>query len=177
MSSSYQRQNRLSQERERKFSSLHTSFEEISVKEVEQILKIEPKHRSSKNLERLDMFFSTNNFFIEHKKKLETKTINFLYRKICFQQCNKAGYLFKYGQMGRLFYIILDGEVLVKTPGPHILEGEENVNPKSVLLYLIKFYKDIDWVSLTNGELIHRVLKGEIENLDFEIDKDDNFDT
>ena len=47
--------------------------------------------------------------------------------------------------MGRLFYIILEGEVIVKTPAPHLLEGEELVNPKSILLYLIQYYQDIDW--------------------------------
>lgn len=97
------------------------------------------------------MFFSVNNFFIEHKKKLEEKTLHMLFRNIGFYECNQDDYVFKYGEMGRLFYIILEGEVIVKTPAPHLLEGEELVNPKSVLLYLIRYYQDIDWKSLLHG--------------------------
>lgn len=75
------------------------------------------------------MYFIGNNFFRENKHKLEVKTVNYLYRNLQYSEHQKGDSVFKYGELGKLFYIILEGEVLVKTPGPHILEGEENVNP------------------------------------------------
>ena len=132
-------------------NSLNTSYDEIPVREIEQILHLDPSARSTRNLERLDMYFSVNNFFIEHKKKLEEKTLHLLLRNIGIYECNQDDFVFKYGEMGRLFYIILEGEVIVKTPAPHLLEGEELVNPKAVLLYLIRYFQDIDWKSLLHG--------------------------
>lgn len=122
------------------------------------------------------MFFETNRFFKEHKKKTEYKTMNYLYRNLTFSQCDKGDSVFKYGEMGKLFYIILEGEVIVKTPGPHLLEGDQEVNANSVLLYLIKYFRDIDWTKLVNGDLVHRLLLGELDKMYFEVDKNENFD-
>ena len=101
--------------------------------------------------------------------------MNFLFRNLTFNECEAGDYVFKYGEMGKLFYIILEGEVLVKTPGPHLLEGEEEVNPKAILLYFIKYFRDIEWPALHNGDLVRRLLCGELDKLYFELDKNNNF--
>ena len=156
--------------------SIETDWVEVTAEEVQIILKIAPEKRSKADIERLDTFFLDNNFFRETKHNLEAKTVNYLYRNILYQEHDVGETVFNYGEMGKLFYIILEGEVIVKTPGPHILEGEENVNPQSVLLYLIKYFRDIDWIDIINGEIIRRLLAFELASYGFDIENNANFD-
>ena len=50
--------------------------------------------------------------------------------------------IFKFDDKGDIFYIVLEGEVIVKTPAPFVIEPE-NKTPEMIFLYLMRFYKDI----------------------------------
>ena len=54
----------------------------------------------------------------------EESTIKYLYRNLKFHEYKPQEPVFDYGDKGTLFYIIMDGEVAVKTPAPEELEDE-----------------------------------------------------
>ena len=90
-------------------------------------------------------------------------------------QLNEGDTVCNYGEVGRLFYIILEGHCAVKTPAQYTLEGEEQVNPEYLLMYLIRYYRDIDWHSMHNGDLVRRLIQNELDKLFIEIDERQNF--
>ena len=81
-----------------------------------------------------------------------------------------------YDELGRLFYIILEGECSVRTPAQYLLEGEEQVNPEYLLTYLLKYFRDINWQSMHNGDLVRRLLLNELDKLFIDIDEKEQFD-
>ena len=81
------------------------------------------------------------------------RIISYLYRNLHYEEYQKGETIFTYNDIGDLFYIVMQGEVIVKTPAPHVIE-EVNRTPENVLYYLIKFYKDIYWAKMTNGPII-----------------------
>ena len=48
--------------------------------EVERILQMEPKERTSKNLAVMERFFRNNRYMKEQAKRYESKTINYLFK-------------------------------------------------------------------------------------------------
>ena len=52
--------------------------------EVERILQLEPKDRTSRNIMTLGRFFESNRFFRQQSELFEEKTIQFLYRNLRF---------------------------------------------------------------------------------------------
>ena len=76
--------------------------------------------------------------------------MKFLYQNLRFLEIEEDDTVFKYGDEGNLFYIIMEGEVIVKTPSPDELD-EEYVTPEGFLLYMVEYYRDIEWSVLNNG--------------------------
>ena len=56
-----------------------------------------------------------------------------------------------FGTKADLYYIILEGEVVIKTKTEHVLEGER-LSPFALLIFFIEYYKDVFWKELKNGD-------------------------
>ena len=84
-------------------------------------MRKDPKNRTENDIELLAKNFATNNFFQEKKKILDSKTINYLYRNLRLVEYEGKETVFNYGDKGDFYYILLTGEVVVKTPSPFVL--------------------------------------------------------
>ena len=49
-----------------------------------------------------------------------------LYRNVSYLEVENCKTVFNYGDQGELFYIILEGEVIIKVPMPTIIEKPKN---------------------------------------------------
>ena len=58
--------------------------------------------------------------------------------------------LFEYGDRGDFFYIILSGEVELKTPAPVELTGKQ-ATPAGILSFFVNFFEDILWQNFDRG--------------------------
>ena len=58
--------------------------------------------------------------------------------------------VFHYGDEGELFYIIIEGEVIIKTPSPDVLEDEQ-CTPEGFLIFCIEYFNEIVWTKLDSG--------------------------
>jgi hypothetical protein len=64
---------------------------------------------------------------------------------------HKAGEtVFNFGDRGQLFYIIIEGEVEIRTPCLVELENEQ-VTPMGVLAFCINHLEDIFWDRIQSG--------------------------
>ena len=54
--------------------------EHMHCEEVERILKLEPKDRSTQNINSLKYYFADNQYFREQAEMYEDKTMQYLYR-------------------------------------------------------------------------------------------------
>lgn len=79
-------------------------------------------------------------------------------------ECDQDETLFKYGDSGDLFYIIIEGEVSIKTPTPVVLEGDD-ITPVGLVCYFLTNYGDMHWVELTDGDKVRQLLLRELELL------------
>ena len=72
--------------------------------------------------------------------------------------------LFSYGDRGENFYIILSGEVELKTPSPVELTGKK-ATPAGVLSFFVNFYENILWHNYDRGEYLKEMFIDEIRTL------------
>lgn len=59
--------------------------------------------------------------------------------------------MFDYGDVGELFYIIIEGEVIIKVPSPHVLE-DDFFSPEGLLVFLVEYFRDIIWRQMKCGD-------------------------
>ena len=113
--------------------------------EVESILKLEPAERTSRNITTILRFFKNNAYFEKQKEIHGEKIIQFLIRKMRFKASEKNEMVFHFGDIGELFYIIMDGEVIIKVPSPAIIEGEKAAAKAFLLEYLVEQFEIVHW--------------------------------
>ena len=65
----------------------------------------------------------------------------------------KDDVLFKFGDKGEIFYVILDGEVEIIVPEPIELVGSD-ASPVGILNFVVNYFEDIFWENLDNGSRI-----------------------
>ena len=104
----------------------------------------EPKERTRADVELLAQTFALNKFFSQKRHELEEKTINYLYRNLRLMKSPAKEIVVNYGDHGDLFYIIFEGEVIVRVPHPFTLENEQ-FTPIGLLMILIEHFKDVIW--------------------------------
>ena len=92
--------------------------------EVEKILQMEPKDRTKRNIDLLRVYFKQNRFFRQQAEIYDEKTIQYLFRNLRFMEFKPKVPVFHYGDQGELFYIIMEGEVVIKTPAPDVIEDD-----------------------------------------------------
>ena len=88
---------------------------------------------------------------------LEEKTVNYLYRNLRMLKLGAGDIVMSYGDEGDLYYIILEGEVVVRIPHAHFLENE-HCTPVGLLMFLIEYFNDVLWWMLKDGEQIRILL-------------------
>lgn len=81
-------------------------------------MKLPPEERSNRNIAKLASFFENNKFLREKKQTLDKESMQYLYRNMEFLQLKKGQKVFNYGDVGDLFYIVISGEISIKTPFP-----------------------------------------------------------
>ena len=72
----------------------------MSKKEVERILKLDPKERTPRNIKILKHFFLNCKYVMEQCKIFEEKTVQYLFRYMRFAKLNDGETVFKYGEEG-----------------------------------------------------------------------------
>ena len=93
-----------------------------------------------------------------------------------FCQHEAGSLVFKYGDEGDLFYIILDGEVAVIVPGPHTLVGYETTR-LGFLNWVVENFDSVHWDNMPGRDRIRSYLLTEMYILGVRIrDSDDYFD-
>lgn len=76
----------------------------------------------------------------------------------------KAGEtVFRFGDRGQLFYIIIDGEVDIRTPAPIELQDDQ-LTPEGLLVFCLTYFNDVNWQSITNGEKVKQRIIKELQN-------------
>ena len=76
--------------------------------------------------------------------------MHYLYRNLRLSKHKANQNICTYGEKGDLYFIILEGQVLVKTPSEHRLQGE-SFSALCFLVFLIEYCNDILWIQLNNG--------------------------
>ena len=77
-----------------------------------------------RNISKLMAYFANNTFLKDKQQKLDKSAVQYLFRHLFFLDIEKNENVFNYGDEGDLFYIIIEGEVSIKTPFPDVLEEE-----------------------------------------------------
>ena len=92
------------------------------------------------------------------------ETVFTLYKNLKMQECENGENVFRYGEKAGFFYIIIDGEVEVKTPSPVELD-EESATPEGILSFIVSFYHEIYWNKIPSGDKIQMLLLKELGKL------------
>lgn len=146
-------------------------------KEVERILRLEPEDRSTRDINFLFRFFESNLYFRKQAEMYEEKTILFLLKKMRFVEYEAGQTIFEYGDFGELFYVIIDGSVVVKTPSQVTLEGDQ-ATAAGFVIYLLENFQDIHWKDLKdNVAFIRSLIIKELRYFHFDVSDTGQFDT
>ena len=89
-----------------------------------------------------------------------------------FAEYAPGEYVFHYGDEGNLFYIIMEGQVIIKTPAPETVEKEQ-ATPEGFLIYLLEYFDEIQWAKMAEGREIRSVFLKELLSLGVKIDGPD----
>lgn len=94
------------------------------------VLKKNPLLRTKEEIDLLANVFSYIGFFQSFQKEFDDETYDELLKKLRYEYGKKDKKIFNYGDMGRKFYIILNGEVSVFVPSTekNESEGKEDSN-------------------------------------------------
>ena len=84
--------------------------------------------------------------------------------------------MFKYGDPGNHFYIVVQGKVNVRVPLPVQLEDDE-ATPISLLYFIIENYDDIYWKSIERKASIQEMIQQELRENSIRVDQKGRFDT
>ena len=86
------------------------------------------------------------------------------------QECEAGEAVFRYGDRGVQFYIIVDGEVEVRTPSPVELD-EESATPEGLLSFIVSFYNDIYWDKVSQGDRVQQMFFKELQRLEINVEE------
>ena len=143
---------------------------------IKKILQTEPTERPKRKIQMLIEHFKSNKFLAETASTRDNETVLTLYRNLKLEECVEGEPVFRYGDRGGLFYIIIDGEVEVRTPSPVELD-EESATPEGLLSFIVSFYHDIYWDKLNAGEKIQQLFLKELKRLEVKVWDEDYFDS
>ena len=90
--------------------------------------------------------------------------MNELLRNLRIVEVQANEFVFRYGQLGCIFYIILAGKVSIFTPSPIELE-DESATPEGLISFIVHYFYDIHWDSFKNGDVAKKELLNEFGSL------------
>ena len=77
--------------------------------------------------------------------------------------------------MGELFYVIMEGNVVVKTPSMVTLEGEQ-ATPQGLLIYILENFREIHWSDLKSGvSFVRSLILKELDYFRFKVSENGTF--
>lgn len=100
-----------------------TDSDEIAHSDVVHILK--KKNKSPKDIEVLDKRFEKIKFFAEFRSKIEPESFQKLLKSLSYEKVSMNQLVFRKGETGDKFYIILKGSIAV------ILQNKPEEIPKT----------------------------------------------
>lgn len=145
----------------------------VDFSEIRSILKQEPRERLTRQIQTLQNYFK-NNTFIKTETQRNMKdpdVIQSLFRNMRLEEWPKQHKVFSYGDRGELFYIIIQGQVSIRTPQPVELEAE-NTSAEGLISFLISYFEDMFWEQIENGERMKKAILDEFKRQDLDILKD-----
>jgi CRP-like cAMP-binding protein len=104
-------------------------------------------------------YLRSNTFLKDQMAKNDAQSLQDLFQALKYEDCPKGETVFKYGEAGVLFYVILSGEVEIKVPQPYDITEK---TPAELLICLVTHYESICWDMLPNGFTIKRELKEQL---------------
>ncbi|CAI2381025.1 unnamed protein product [Moneuplotes crassus] len=135
-----------------------------SEEDVKRILIMNPAHRTCEDLTHLSVYFNQFDLLskiLEHNNSAEMRLR--MYRSLKFKQAKQGEHVFKFGDFGDLYYILIKGAVDVIVPIP-----EEHMFTKYQLLRHCIINKDDIYLHETDPEKqnpllehIHKILNNE----------------
>jgi len=135
------------------------------VQRVKTLLSKEPQDRTKVEIRELEEYFKNNPFFErEAARARDNQTIQNLFTHLKVLEYQKGDTVFKFGDRGQLFYIIIDGEIEIRTPAPVELENEQ-ATPEGILVFCITYFNEIYWDKMLNGDKIQSKILNELEML------------
>jgi len=132
------------------------------LKEVAEILSLEGNNRSSRDLRLLCEYFKDNHFIAEQAAKIDDKSMQYMYKTFCLRECVAQEAVINYGDRGSLFYILIHGEVEIRVPN----QVELQIKGEDFIVFCLRFFNDIFWAKITNGQTILKALRKEVEKAD-----------
>ena len=143
---------------------------------IRAILFKEPKERSSQEIKQVQKRFKDNKFFQTVLKERDEKTFFELCERLRLEEYSQSAIVFNYGDIGQLFYIVVEGEVDVKVPSPVILE-EDSATPEGLISFIMLYFNDLHWERLYMGKRIIQLIFSELRACDVEVGPSGTFDT
>ena len=81
--------------------------------------------RTKDEISVLVQYFEDNHYFKKQRNEgLEKKSLESLFRMMRFKACKAGEKVFDCGDEGNLFYVIMEGEVLIKVPALRELNSD-----------------------------------------------------
>ena len=84
-----------------------------------------------------------------------------IFRNLQYEEKQINDVIFKYGDRGAKFYIIITGQVEVFTPMTVDLENEA-ATPYGILAFIVCYFRDIYWQKINFGDKIRRLFQEEL---------------
>lgn len=83
-------------------------------------------------------------------------------RSLKVQEMQEDSFVFKFGEIGESFYIVMSGTVQIVMPVP-VKVVDNDTKPLELLKIVLENFDDIAWINIENGDtcrnLILKVLK------------------
>jgi len=131
---------------------------------VKTLLQIEPDKRTHEDIEQLKHQFETNAFLVRQATELrDPVSVQSLFTHLRLAEYKAGETVFRFGDRGQLFYIIIDGEVDIRTPAPIELQDDQ-LTPEGLLVFCLTYFNDVNWQSITNGEKVKQRIIKELQN-------------
>lgn len=83
-------------------------------------------------------------------------------RNLNVQQMEQNSFVFKFGEIGESFYIIMSGSVQIIVPVPVIVE-DHDAKPMGLLKIALENFNDIAWINIENGTTCRDLILKELK--------------
>ena len=97
-------------------------------------------------------------------------------RNLKYQEMQEKSYVFKYGDIGDSFYIVISGNCQIIVPVPVVVEDPDS-KPLGLLKIVLDNFNEIAWVNIENGYECCNCILNALKDLELDKDQPDLFST